>query len=111
VRLIPPVIIAVLTITGACSRGPYCYEWKEANSRGDAVKTAAAHQEWILAHLPEDILSLLKGDKDITNRSRLEEIEHLVMMNCELHMTLAVTTVLGDIIANYRAGNFKLFQK
>src|ERR1700704_6109344 len=109
-RLRAPVIIAVLTVTGACSRGPYCYEWNEAYSRGDAVQTAMAHQEWILAHLPEDILKLLKDEKDIINRSRLEEIERLVIINYELHLTLPVTTTLSDTIMAYRAGNFKLFK-
>ncbi|MBV8495010.1 MAG: hypothetical protein JO162_16200 [Alphaproteobacteria bacterium] len=109
-RLRAPVIIAVLAITGACSRGPYCYEWNEAYSRGEAVQTAAAHQEWIAAHLPEDILKLVK-DGDVTNRSRLRDIEHLVMTNCDLHATLPVATVLGDLITSYRAGNFKLFKE
>ena len=108
-RLRAPVIIAVLAVTGACSRGPYCYEWNEAYSRGDAAQAAATHQEWILAHLPDDILKLVK-DGEVTNRSRLEEMEHLVMRNCDLHVTLPVATVLGDIIASYRAGNFKLFK-
>jgi hypothetical protein len=110
VRLSARVIIAVLAVTGACSRGPYCYEWNEAYSRGDAVQIAAAHQEWILSHLPDDILALVK-DSGVINRSRLVEIEHLVMTNCDLHVTLPVATVLGDIIANYRAGNFKLFKE
>jgi hypothetical protein len=104
-------MIAVLTVTGACSRGPYCYEWNEAYSRGDAAHTAAGHQEWILAHIPADILKLLKDEKDIINRSRLADIEHLVTINCELHMTLSVTATLDDIITSYRAGNFDLFKQ
>ena len=109
-RLRAPVIIAVLAVTGACSRGPYCYEWNEAYSRGDAVQTAATHQEWILSHLPDGILALVK-EGDVINRSRLGDIEHLVMKNCDLHVTLPVATVLGDIVASYRAGNFKLFKE
>ena len=104
-------MVAVLTVTVACSRGPYCYEWQEAYSRGDATRTAAAHKEWILAHLPEDIQNLLKYENGIINRSRLSEMEHLVMVNCELHTTLPVATVLDDLITSYRAGNFKLFKE
>jgi hypothetical protein len=104
-------MIAVLTLTGACSRGPYCYEWNEAYSKGEAAQTAAAHQEWILAHLPADILKLLHDENGDINRSRLQDIEHLVLINCELHLTLPVTTTLDDIIASYRAGNFDLFKQ
>ena len=101
----------MLTVLGTCSRGPYCYEWQETYSRGDAVRTAAAHQEWLLAHLPEDILKLVKDEKGIINRTRLDDIEHLVRSNCDLHATLPVTTVLDDIVSSYRAGNFKLFKE
>jgi hypothetical protein len=111
VRPIRLLIVTMLTLTTACSRGPYCYEWNQANSRGDAVQTAAAHEEWLLAHLPADILKLLKDENDVINRSRLEDIEHLVAINCELHLTLPVTTTLDDIVASYRAGNFKLFKE
>jgi hypothetical protein len=104
-------MIAILTLTGACSRGPYCYQWNEAYAKGEAAQTAAADQEWILAHLPADILKLLPDEKGNINRSRLQDIENLVMTNCELHLTLPVATTLDDIIASYRAGNFALFKR
>src|SRR4051794_2113881 len=97
-------MIAVFTFTGACSRGPYCYEWNEAYSKGEAAQTAAAHQEWILAHLPADILKLLHDENGDINRSRLQDIEHLVLINCELHLTLPVTTTVDDIIAKLPRG-------
>ncbi len=111
-RPVPLVVVAALTVTGACSQDrPYCYQWSEAYSRGDALRTAAAHQQWILAHLPADILNLLKNDKGAISRRRLESLEHLVTINCELHLTLRVTTVLDDLIANYRAGKMNIIEK
>ena len=82
-RLIRPLIGVLLTAVTACSRGPYCYEWQKAYSRGDAAQTTAAHQQWLLAHLPEDILKLVKDEKGIIDRTRLAELEHLVLVNCE----------------------------
>jgi hypothetical protein len=109
---IPPLMIAVLALASACSESrPYCYEWNEAYSRGDAAQTAAAHQEWILAHLPEETLKSLKTEAGSINGATVATIDHLLMINCELHLTLPVATVLGDLITNYRAGRIDIFQK
>jgi hypothetical protein len=109
----PVVLLVLAAVTMAATSahaGPYCYKWKEAYSRGDSAQTAAAHQVWIAARLPDDILQALKAKGDAAAKSRLEALESLVMKNCELHGTLPVATVLDDLAAAYRAGTIDVFR-
>lgn len=109
-RPVASFILAAVTLaaTGAHA-GPYCYEWDDARSQGDA-QIAATHQAWIAARLPQDILQALKAKGDAAAKSRLEALERLVVKNCELHGTLPVATVVGDLVANYRSGAIDIFR-
>lgn len=73
------------------------------------MRTAEAHQAWIMAHLPGDILQSLKAKGEAVARSRLETLERLVVKNCELHLTLPTATILDDLVTNYRAGRIDIF--
>lgn len=106
-----PFVLAAVTLaaTGAHA-GPSCSQWNEAYSRGDASQAATAHQAWIAANLPDDILQALKAKGDAAAPSRLAALERLVVKNCELHLTLPVATVLDDLATAYRAGTIDIFR-
>lgn len=107
---VPFVLAAVALAATGAHAGPYCYQWNEAYSQGDASQTATAHRAWIAARLPDDILQALKAKGDAAAQSRLEALERLVVKNCELHGTLPVATVIGDLVASYRSGAIDIFR-
>lgn len=110
-RLSAPFVLAAVTLAATGARaGPYCSQWNEAYSKGDASQTATTHQAWLAAHLPNDILQALKAKGDAAASSRLEALERLVVKNCELHLTLPVATVLGDLTTSYRSGAIDIFR-